>query len=217
MSNRSAEGSGPAAGSYRLRVFRVEPGVTVVARTLSIEVGGLFTHFAQARSWYCPPEGCQRPWHKLGRFWKGYAAVELYDGVKGLWAPSVLEVTENLELDLRGIYRRGQLWELSRLPQTTRRKLPVQGRLLEERNPADFPPAFDIVPVLKHLFHADAIDLSARNPLPPRTVVTYSQGEPPPGAELPQTEDGKSFAERWREARQKNGFVDKPSTNGKYS
>jgi|SRR5579864_57661 len=186
-----------------VRVYRVEPGTTCFARTLSKEVGGLFTHFVRNRSHYCPGEGCQPLYHRTDIVWKGYAAVELYNIARKKWTPAVLEVTEHMELDLRDIYARGQIWELYRHTQTAKKSTPVMAKLHEEKDPASMPPCFDIVPVLKHLYHVHRIDLTKKNPLPSRVYVTESDDAPPQALEPKKEERFQgSFAEEAARRRQ---------------
>lgn len=164
---------------FPLRVHRIEPGTRVIVRMLSTRYYGLFTHWDRRRSVYCPGEGCQSALHRGPRYWKGYAAAEVWQQESVLWTPVCLEISEHLELDFRDIYERGQVWELWRMPQTGRHRTPVQGAFLEERPPDSFPAAHDLVPCLKHLYHVERIDLDQKNPLPQRTMVRPSQGQAP--------------------------------------
>jgi hypothetical protein len=166
--------------THRLRVFRVCPGVQVIARTLSPSYKGCFTHWSRKKSILCLGSECNPADHKTQKLWKGYALVELYDQVAAHWLPTVLEISEHLELDLRGKYKRGQVWEFSREKEQGKKVTPVMGRLLEQRDPDTFPREFSFVSVLQHLYHAETIDLSCHNPLPDRILVTHSEGAPPP-------------------------------------
>lgn len=162
-----------------LRVFRVEEGTTVHARTLSDGYSGLITHYYKKRSLICRGDDCDSMIHKTERVWKGYAAVELWNAATKLWNPWVLEITESLELDLRGKWKRGQVWEFYRDTPTKGKAMPITGKLLEERDPATMPPAFEFRPVLLHLYHVHAIHLGALNPMPPRVLVQASEGDAP--------------------------------------
>jgi hypothetical protein len=181
----------PRPESYPLRVFRVKEGCTWTVLCLSERIGGCFVHWLRGRSFYCDPRGCPPAKHNSDRQWKGYAAAHLWDAPAALWLPIVLEVTESLELDLRGLYARGQLWEVSRPEQSDRRKTPVAGRLIGTRTPRETPAAFDVKDVLRHLYHTDVIDLTAKNPLPSRVIVEPFKA-PPPVAELDQAEPGQA-------------------------
>lgn len=177
-----------------LRILRVEPGDSHTIRTLSRHYGGCFTHY-KGRSHYCPGrEECQ--YHKLDVQWKGYALVERWEGEGILWRPFVLEITEGLELDLRGKWDRGQVWEISRLPQVKAGKAtPVRGRRLEERDPDTFPPEFDFTAVLLHTYHVRQIRLDKENPLPPRILISSSTGAPPVDPRRPAEKPRLSAAE----------------------
>jgi len=178
----------PESGNYVLRVFRIEPGQTIIVRALSKRVEGLATHYARGKSEYCNPDGCPVSLHKEKRFWKGYAAVELWFERPGVWAPYVLEVTEALELDFRGKWARGQLWQIDRLPVTTKNKPPVTGLLLEERDPDSFPPAFEILPTVARLYHAD-VAFGIPSWIPDRTIVGLTHDE---GPKALKTQDGQT-------------------------
>lgn len=172
-------GHSEKAVSYRLSVFRIEVSKSHIVRMLSNTYNGLFTHYTRGGSEYCPGEHCGCHLRKLDRLWKGYVAAEVYDQAVNKWAPIVLEITENLELDFRGRYDRGQVWELSRAPKVNGKNQPVKGKLLEERDPNTFPPPFDVKPVLLHVFHVTEIALCWPNPMPSRIVVSHSEGAPP--------------------------------------
>jgi len=162
-----------------LRVFRIEEGTTVHARTLSDGYKGVFTHYVKRRSVLCGGDDCDGPTHKTPKIWKGYAAVELWNAATNHWNPFVLEITESLELDLRGKWRRGQVWEFYREMPTKKKSMPITGKLLEERDPSSVPPEFDYRPVLLHLYHVHAIHLGVLNPMPPRVIVEASEGNGP--------------------------------------
>jgi len=160
--------SGPQVA---VRVFRVSPGTSTQLRTLGEAYGGLLTHWAGGRSRYCCPESCPVQWHKLEAFWKGYFPALVHDKARKLWLPAVFEMTEALELDMRNQFAHAQEWEVSRAPEVKKRKFPVQGRLLGNVDPARIPLAFDIVPVLRTLYHATSIELGALNPCPEKVVM----------------------------------------------
>lgn len=187
---------------YQIRVFRVEEGDAVIARFLSYSHLGIMTHYVRKRSLYCPGDAeCCPANHRLDKFWKTYAAVELWNDARKVWFPTVLEVTEHLELDLRDICKRGQLWELWRHKGGSKSS-PVEAKLLEERDPETMPRAFDFMPVLQHLYHVSRIQLSVKNPLPPRVVVAESIGDGPAILSQPEKVDNgprfNSFAEEAR-------------------
>lgn len=169
----------PEKRAVVLRVFRVKEGTTVHARTLSDGYSGLFTHYVRGRSVYCQGEKCEATVHRTDKVWKGYAAVELWNVATKKWTPAVLEITEALELDLRGLWKRGQVWEFYRDTPIQKKKMPIMGKLLEERDPASLPPAFDFRSVLLHLYHVEAVHLGVLNPMPPRVILADSEGDGP--------------------------------------
>lgn len=164
---------------YALRVFRIEPGMNVLARMLSESYGGCFTHFLKGRSALCHGRDCELRSCILHRTWKGYCAIEVWHDLDNCWMPWCLEITERLELDLRGLYARGQTWELYRDMQHSAKKTPVNGKLMETCDADTLPPAFDIVPCLRSIYHVNHVDLSIPSPLPMQVIVSASAGEPP--------------------------------------
>lgn len=168
----------PNGGSYVLRVLRIDPGQVMVVRSLDDELSGLASHYVRGRSLWCEPGNCPASLHKEPRYWKGYSPVEVWYEKPGVWAPFVLEVTEALELDFRGKWRRGQLWELERLPVTKQSKPPVTGTMIEERDPESFPPAFEIGPTVKRLYHAE-VTFGIKSWIPDRTIVSPTKDAGP--------------------------------------
>lgn len=211
MSNDRIDGHEERLRAYRLRILRVGPGEKMCVRMLSKSIKGMFNHFKDRRSHYCPGRQCNCQHSRLPRLWKGYVASERYDQEHNLWLPHVLEVTEYLELDMRGIYQRGQVWQLSRLKEEGKQKKPVTGLLLEVRDEKTFPPPHQILETLRHLYHALDLELLFDNPLPGRTMVQPSQAEPPeivkkelppdPADRAEATAKIREFAERLREPR----------------
>jgi hypothetical protein len=178
--NTSSEVGG---SSYELRVIRVKCAETLKVRLLSHELKGCFTHFIKDFSRYCAGYDCNPADHRTQRFWKGYAAVQVYMPTGSLWMPAILEVTENLELDFRGKWRRGSVWELSRARRTTKKWPPIVGVKISETCPDPLPEPFDLLPNLLRLFQVEQIALDQVNPLPPRTWVKATIATPPPGAQ----------------------------------
>lgn len=162
-----------------IKVLRIEPGHTAYVRTLSTEYGGIMTHWFKGRSHFCCGANCDATMHKTKRYWKGYTPVELYSEADGLWYPWVLEITEHLELDFRGRFDRGQVWELFRYEAKTIGE-PVRGVLHETVDLDKLRPAFDIVPILKTMYHwLEPMPITVKNPLPGRTIAEPTQGDAP--------------------------------------
>lgn len=186
----------------RLQTWRIEEGSRHYVRFLAYSALGMYTHWYNKRSNYCKGEHCNPIMHRVDPVWKGYAPVERWDKESNLWLPEVLEVTENLELDLRGQCARGQVWDLYRELKKDRKQMPVVGVLVEERDPDLFPLAFDILPVLKALYHTSDIRLVHENPMPSRIFLPSSGGDAPgPIAAETRAKEAKGRAEQ--EASQK--------------
>lgn len=172
--------------AYTLKLFRVKATQRFTIRTLSHRIDGLFTHYVKPKgsagsSAWCAGEGQGCENHKLPRLWKGYAAIEVWDSHSGLWFPTVFEITEHLELDFRGVWKRGQQWVVSRGPVVKDKNPPVVAGLLGNDPDENLPRAFDYLPVLQTVYHAPSIQLGCANPLPARVVLKASTAAPPIG------------------------------------
>lgn len=185
MKNGHTNGKHPASEYdatkpvYALRVFRVEPGMQICVRLLASEIRGVMTHYHRGRSQVCLGDDCPPAMHRDKQFWKGYIASEWYDKKLKLWFPTVLEVTECLELDMRGIIERGQVWELFRHAEAKKGE-PVRGALHETLDASRLREPFDILPVLRTLFHClGAFPMPVKNPLPPRVLIQPASDDPP--------------------------------------
>lgn len=172
---------------YQLKILRFDDCDVKLVWMLSDSIGGIYTHWIgsrrDGRSKYCRGDGeCPSNWHKEIQIWKGYTSVLVYDQAKVLWFPYVLEVTENLELDLRDRYARGQIWQISKKPDGKKRVSSLSGTLTEEVDEARTPPALDYIPVLKWVFQTTNINLGAVNRMPPKTMVRPEAGYVPKAA-----------------------------------
>jgi hypothetical protein len=190
------------AASVRLEITRLKAGQILSVQFLSPRYGGLYTHWTRGRSQACRGADCVPAVHKGEQIWKGYVASAVWvDSVKR-WHPTVFEITEALELELRGHYARGQIWRLIREPEGKKKRSPVRGKLLETRDERETPPAFDIIPALVVLYHWPELALDAESRLPTPVCVVPSAGRAP--AATTQAEPQKpapttfSFAERHR-------------------
>ena len=177
---RSPSGPSPRTQT-RLRVFRIEPGTTEHLRALDESYGGLMTHYGRSGSSICLGDRCSLRTCLTDRTWKGYASADLYLPGSNCWLPVAWEITEAMELDLRGLFRRGAVWKVSRAVQTKRHKTPAVAAFVEMADLATLPPAFDVRPTLMHMYHTTLVNLSVKNPLPPRPMCEPTFGAPPPG------------------------------------
>lgn len=171
----SDEGPRPlSVPTRRLGVLRVGEGET--HDVIFVQGGpilGLLTHYESKRSYACDGEGCTRCRKGIDRVWKGYAAILHWDKAGKQWWPNCLEITESLELDLRGRIFHSGMWQLSRkAPTKPGRHPPIVGMELQ-RGPAPLMcPTFDIMPAVHWLYHDYAIELITPSPIPPRATVT---------------------------------------------
>jgi hypothetical protein len=202
---------------YPMRVLRVDPGQAWFVRMLSKRYWGLFTHWEGGRGVYCPGEGCPAARHAKQRLWKGYASAEVYEQRVNLWHPCVLEITEHLELDFRDRFDRGQVWHLTREMPTDKRKTPVVGELHETCDETKWPSAFDIVPVLKTVYHVQKIEMGFPNPMPARTMVQPSEGAPPAALMDRSKPVIPATPEQIKWLHERLGRVPSPSKNGVHS
>lgn len=201
--SQPAKGRGPArTDHFQLRVLRFEKGQTIALRLLSVptlhvqgepRIGGCLTYFKSHTHYFDranPAQGIKRQ----DLVWKGYVAAEAYEQRQNLWLPCVLEITEHMELDLRGEPLRGQVWSVTRPHPTKKAKHPPMiATWLEDRDPDSFPVPFDMQPTLRILYHTDQVLLDVPNGLPARPMVLPSQGEPPPGY-VPLSDDSAGAA-----------------------
>ena len=166
----------------KVDVFRIEEGMSVYVRTLHNEYGGLFTHYFRGRSRLCCGADCNAAMHRMDRVWKGYTPVMVYfDKPRPLWLPKVLEITQHLELDLRGQFARAQEWQLWRHAPVGGKVQAVEGKLQNGRVESRLPVAFDIQPVVRALYGAETVELTAKNPQPARTFIEAIEGDSPAG------------------------------------
>lgn len=179
--NGHATGSQPTPGGRRIEVFRPDGPEPVFVRMLAPDYKGIFTHYYQKRSVYCEGDDCKIPTHKNDRVWKGYTPAERLEirNGKGFWVPCCLEITENLELDFRFGFARGQLWELWRDASKKGKKLPVTGKLHADPPPSNLRAPFDILPCLRALYHRDRVNLVHGSPLPDRVFIEETEAELP--------------------------------------
>jgi hypothetical protein len=180
MPDHPPPGGGAVSPSVSpVRVFRVAKDQDCCVRFLAYHPFGCFTHWnrREGHSDYCDPSTCGC--HGRERFWKSYQPIQVWSDVPRLWFFAVLEVTEHLELDLRSVAARGQLWQLSMPIRRKHKRNSVTGILLENRDPAGFPPPFDIQPVLRTVFHVDCVALDIRNPMPNRVVLEPTKDDGP--------------------------------------
>lgn len=199
----------PSHPPHVVRLYRLNKDETRIVRLLAYSPLGLMSHYVRKRSVWCTGDVCPSTIHKEESFWKGYVPVELWGDQTRLWYPAVLEVTESLELDFRDQAARGQLWKLVRPQRSKHKRSSLTGSLLEQRDPATMPMPFDVLPILRTVYHNPLLRLDVRNPMPARVALVPTAGDPPPGSDEANEEKKQpyiSFAERLKQKEaMKNG------------
>lgn len=119
--------------------------------------------------------------HSGPRYWRGYVAALVWDRAAKKWLPTVLEVSESLELDMRGIYSPGQVWEISRGQKQKDKKPPYVGRLVDQSlSLAIFAP-FDVRPIVEGLYHCRGMQLDQPSDREGRTYLPAIEAPAPRG------------------------------------
>ena len=213
--------SPPAGGIVAVELYRTKGTQPVWARLLANEYAGLFTHFYRGRSYYCCGKDCRVPSHAIDCTWRGYTPALILTNKAGklYWRPHCLEITEHLELDMRGIFARGQLWEIYRRMGKRGDREPVEGRLHDDPPPADLPPAFDVLPCLRAVHHRTDVELCHPSPMPPRVYLAELPAEIPAEIKPKPANDGaasRSMAEEF-ERMQREKARAKPSPSSAQS
>lgn len=221
--DRQAHGSLPPV---RVEICRVRSGQTLHVRSLSETYSGMLTHYLDPSQYHDLAGKCAYCHTKSRIQWKGYFAAEVWDEPRQLWFPTVFELTESSELDVRGLFARAQVWQFSRLPDSKKEKrikrYPTIGALQETLDATKLRPAFDVLPILRTVYHAAELELGVDNPTPERVFLTPSTDQPPVNArkkskpEKMSAEDHAALRERMRET----GWVPpeerKAAGNGKH-
>lgn len=176
----SYEGDEGRLPVHPVRVLRLDPGQEFFVRTLGATIGGVNTHRVKGFSEYClGPKSCPPIMHGTKVFWKGYFACDVWMPEKKLYRPHVCEFTESAELDIRGFYCRGLMLRVWKRPAKAREKPPLQVEIIELLEEEQVPGEFDIVPVLRIMYHVQEIRLDVKNHCPDRVVLEDASGAPP--------------------------------------
>ncbi len=126
-------------------------------------------------------------------------------------------------MDLRGIAERGHVWDVTRPPRRKGKRSSLTAHYVETRDPEKLRLPFDVVPILRTVFHVEALELNALNPLPARTVLEPSVEEL--AADAPEVvarddereeELRKDALRRLREERERGGKKDPPTSGARY-
>lgn len=230
MSDR-AGGQSPHVPPVDLVVFRVEKSETHQIRTLAgtgpeaeLPLLGYFTHWRHGATRVCVGlTDCEPALHRIDPIWYGYLAVERWMDSTNVWIPCVLQVTESLELDFRGRLKRGQYWELG-MGSQKKKGNPTRGQLLGTCQDEELPNPFDLLPILRALFHCPGLQPPRiPNPTPGRVALMPSQGAPPPGSKAIERQanlripvDSQGVRPNFTEMRKAHEEAKKPSANGSH-
>jgi hypothetical protein len=202
-----------------VEVFSIEEGQTVFARMLDDQSFGMWTHWSGRSTVACKQHFDSCTWCKKEKVWKGYLPIEIWMPIAKVWIPWVLEMSERLEQDFRGLLERGQTWEIFRHAPTSKHKAPQQAKLHESHDPKTLPPAFDITPVLLNLFHLGKLPPHIKNPLPQRVLMQPSSGEgpsilkPTEKDKVLTAEEMRTMREEWERKKKSPTMKEKNGTN----
>jgi hypothetical protein len=177
--------SGGESASTRtdpVKLLRCEEGQSFILRFLTEKYGGMFTHWTGTRSVRCWSSGCE-PCRKRNRqIWKGYIGVEEWIASTRSWKPHVLEISEHLELRLRGRNLKGEVFKVSRAKKASGTKKPtaVEGEYL--RTMSDIVLRDDVLVsvILQWVYGPGEYPLDEDNPLPAKLFLDHKRDEPPP-------------------------------------
>lgn len=136
---------------------------------------GILAHWIGKRNKACPGLAeCPATIHRIAPTWYGYAPVRLWDPGRGAWVGHVLEVTESLEEQLRGLDLVGSVWVLARAP-GKKRGARVEGIFVERRSEPALLAHFDVRPAVQRLYHTSEIYFGVRNPTPPKVMIEVAE------------------------------------------
>jgi len=179
-------GAAQPAPAVPVRNYRLADGEVCEVTFLEESYHGMLTHWIasthkgrKGESKHCVGDECPPALHSRPTIWKGYAAAEVYDRKAKRWLPVCFEVTESLELDLRDNFSRGQTWQVAKIQEAKTKNSKVTGILIETVDTSALRPAFDIKPVLYHLYHVPSLYLDVPSPLPPRLVLQECERQAP--------------------------------------
>lgn len=198
----------------RVGILRLTMGETAQVLCLSPgvgpekdRVGGTFGHY-KGRWQPCIVGNCPAALHSTQRFWRGYIAAFVFSKAARRWEPCVLEVSESLELDMRGRYSPGQVWEISRAKGNGKKELPYVGRLCPKQPQLEATRAFDLVPILEAFYHCGPLDLSQASEQPSRTyLLPLPVGETVPDPTAPPSSTPATAEQREQLLKRLNGTL----------
>lgn len=196
-------------------------GTTVYnVRLLSYSPLGLFTHWIPGKpkghSELCTCDTGHCEFAKFDRLWKSYQPVEVLNPTGTLWQAHVLEVSEHLELDMRTIAVRGQVWHIGRRAGRAGKQAPIDGFLYQVRDASKLREPFDVTLVMRTVYHTDVFVQTVPNPLPPRLMLEPVEEEQRvvEHAKPDESPQAAGAAEMWKQAKELAAKNGKPATVG---
>lgn len=172
----------PRTESVRAAVLRPDDGASIYIRSLADGpiLGAWFHYTRKDGSKPCQGEECHCKGRRTGAIWKGYFAGEEWVPHASAWHPGAVEVTEHCALEMGALVRRGEVWLLTREPKKPGRSGKVTPHRVQAAAPAALRPAFDLRPILWHLFRAEVF-LETPLHVPEKPMMAVAPGDAPPG------------------------------------
>lgn len=141
---------------------------------------GIYAHPQGKGTKPCAGDRCKHAAHAKETQWQGYAPALVYvEGNVCKWVYCVLQITEALEVTLRGRELRGELWRLRRVQVGDGKARKVVGELVGSWLECDTPPEFDVRPIVHRVTHTALIQWD-REPLFSQPVFLPPVSAPPP-------------------------------------
>lgn len=169
-----------------VEMLRLKEGESHIVRSITGQIYGLVTHYLGSRSVICPGDGtCTGVAHRFPN-WRGYSPVYRWLEDVRKWLPATIELSSSAELDIRGLWKAGQEWAVSRRERNEEDSSPTRLRLISEPVEVSVLPLFDFMAPIHAVYNAVAFPASVRNPLPARVLAAQVEA-PPPATAQPQT------------------------------
>jgi len=185
MSEKRSRDHLPGRELIRVEVFRLNYGHKGVVRSLSTNYEGCLVHWVAGKNRYHEGATCRNCNGKGETTWKGYFPAEYWDAQRSLWIPTVGEITSNAELDMRGFFGRGHVFEFTKGKKVDKKEPKLEARFLRKYAPETLRPPFDVLPVLRNIYNVSVIVLDQDNPAPDRVLLEPAENIPEPAAIKP--------------------------------
>jgi hypothetical protein len=150
MSHNPYGGRGTPADNIEIVISKIPSPPTIMRVRWLSRLDGLYVHYRKQRL-PCGGQHCDSGLHRLPRSWIGYAPAEVLDTRRGLWFPTVVEITERLYWCLEGVTLRGTVWNLFRRPGRRDRE-ECTGDLIDEVDPQKLRTDVDVQAAVRRLY-----------------------------------------------------------------